>query len=274
MSWLFSKAMMEAYGSSRSLPELAEEYSEDTSLAGEQFAQLNVMPTLHKFWRNDKTMEFSDLSRFGLTLRLLTESHGEELLMSYLADFRARTSASPELGPESKVIEAGYGRSLPGLFAKFSPDSCSWKTAQHSLFAGLEQCLETWPRSGSMRSGECYQRPELERLTCAKESGLWPTPDASCANRGWSKTIAEGLRNGITERKSGAKIGSSLAWEPRLLEDYKPGRRLNPDWLEWLMGWPIAHTELRPLETDRFHEWQQQHSLCLQNEQALDEAVC
>ncbi len=54
MSWLFSQA-------------LAEEYSADTSLAGEQFAQLNVMPTPHKFSRNDKTMEFSSLSRFGLT---------------------------------------------------------------------------------------------------------------------------------------------------------------------------------------------------------------
>lgn len=43
MSWLFSQA-------------LAEEYSVDISLAGEQFAQLNVMPTPHKFSRNDKTM--------------------------------------------------------------------------------------------------------------------------------------------------------------------------------------------------------------------------
>lgn len=64
MSWLFSQA-------------LAEEYSADTSLAGEQFTQLNVMPTPHKFSRNDKMMEFSDLSRFGLTCSVLTESHGE-----------------------------------------------------------------------------------------------------------------------------------------------------------------------------------------------------
>ena len=37
---------------------------------GEQFAQLNVMPTQAKFWRKDKMMEFSNLSRFGLTLQL------------------------------------------------------------------------------------------------------------------------------------------------------------------------------------------------------------
>lgn len=63
MSWLFSQA-------------LAEEYSAGISLAGAQFAQLNVMPTLHKFSRNDKMMEFSYLSRFGLTCAVLTESRG------------------------------------------------------------------------------------------------------------------------------------------------------------------------------------------------------
>lgn len=31
--------------------------------------------------------------------------------------------------------------------------------------------------------------------------------------------------------------------------------RLNPDWVEWLMGWPIGWTALRPLATDRFRSW-------------------
>ena len=36
---------------------------------------------------------------------------------------------------------------------------------------------------------------------------------------------------------------------------------LNPQWVEWLMGWPIGWTELKPLAMDRFREWQQQHSI-------------
>jgi hypothetical protein len=28
---------------------------------------------------------------------------------------------------------------------------------------------------------------------------------------------------------------------------------LNPNWVEWLMGWPIGWTDLRPLATARFH---------------------
>ena len=36
--------------------------------------------------------------------------------------------------------------------------------------------------------------------------------------------------------------------------------RLNPDWAEWLMGWPIGWTDLKPLAMDKFHEWLRQHS--------------
>lgn len=38
----------------------------------------------------------------------------------------------------------------------------------------------------------------------------------------------------------------------------KPGQ-LNPDWVEWLMGWPIGWTDLKPLETDRFRKWLELH---------------
>ena len=31
------------------------------------------------------------------------------------------------------------------------------------------------------------------------------------------------------------------------------GGRLNPQWTEWLMGWPINWTDLKLLETDKFH---------------------
>lgn len=45
------------------------------------------------------------------------------------------------------------------------------------------------------------------------------------------------------------------------LSEAVPGQ-LNPTWVEWLMGWPLGWTDLKPLETDKFREWQQQHSNC------------
>jgi hypothetical protein len=38
------------------------------------------------------------------------------------------------------------------------------------------------------------------------------------------------------------------------------GGQLNPEWVEWLMGWPIGHTALEPLATAKYQEWLQQHS--------------
>ena len=37
------------------------------------------------------------------------------------------------------------------------------------------------------------------------------------------------------------------------------GGQLNSDWVEWLMGWPIGWTGLKPLAMDRFHQWLLSH---------------
>jgi hypothetical protein len=34
--------------------------------------------------------------------------------------------------------------------------------------------------------------------------------------------------------------------------------QLNPTWVEWLMGWPLEWTDLKPLEMDKFHSVPQQ----------------
>jgi hypothetical protein len=37
------------------------------------------------------------------------------------------------------------------------------------------------------------------------------------------------------------------------------GGQLNPTWVEWLMGWPIGWTDLKPLEMDKFQQWLRSH---------------
>ena len=37
------------------------------------------------------------------------------------------------------------------------------------------------------------------------------------------------------------------------------GGPLNPDWVEWLMGWPIGWTDLKPLAMDKFPQWLHSH---------------
>ena len=41
-----------------------------------------------------------------------------------------------------------------------------------------------------------------------------------------------------------------------------PGGLLNPEWVEWLQGWPIGSTAYSPLAMDRFREFMRQHGEC------------
>lgn len=43
------------------------------------------------------------------------------------------------------------------------------------------------------------------------------------------------------------------------LEGGQDRGQLNPDWTEWLMGWPMGWTALQPLETDKFQQWLSSH---------------
>nr|WP_254217224.1 hypothetical protein [Burkholderia multivorans] len=264
MSWLFSRALVEEF-----LPANCSD--------GEPYAQLNVMPTPHAFWLKDKMTEFSSLSQFGPTLRLLTDTHGEELLMSYLAAFRVRTSAEPAKAQESKGLEADFGWKWPASFAKYSPDTSSWKTRQCSLLGGWESFSETWPRWGLMRDGECSEHITPELTTSEKESGFWPTVRASDGERGGRGDLIQAIRgntnkhfkmhptptasNTKANHMRGADKGKKR--EPR---SYGANGPLNPDWTEWLMGWPIKWTEFGQSATDKYQEWLQQHSPFFHNE--------
>jgi len=153
-----------------------EAFSEANSLDGEPSAPLSVMPTPHKFWRNDKTMECSNLSQFGLTCAVLPEGHGAELLMSFLEASRARTSAPQGKVQESTVPDLASGLNLLGSLARFDPDTSSWRTPQCSLIEDLDVFSETWPRWGSMRNGACWARMTPAPPTSENESGYWRTP--------------------------------------------------------------------------------------------------
>ncbi len=311
MSWLFSRA-------------LVEEYSGENFSGGEPSAQLNVMPTQHKFWRSDKMIDHSNLSRFGLTLRLLTETSGEELLTSYLAAFPAKTLAQQEKGLASPANDQGYGSTWRASFAKYDQNTRSLKIAQCSLFEDSNESCVTWPRWGSMRNGVCWEQTTVELHILEKESGcllptpttidtgsrvnksasvnaktrptlgamakhnLWPTPKANDAEkRGnfdvhnprnglpaaakmWATPTARDWKTGDKPESRRARQKQKGRWHsPNLNDTASPGGQLNPTWVEWLMGWPLEWTELKPLGMGKFQEWRQQHSSCYEPELKL-----
>ena len=107
----------------------------------------------------------------------------------------------------------------------------------------------------------------------------WPTPTV-CGNynrKGASATSGDGLATAVNRwptptarmhkgggnamtRKDGKSRSDMLDWAV----EYQTGMRLNPTWVEWLMGWPLGWTDLKPLATDRCQPAQRQHGDCLQ----------
>ena len=218
----------------------------DDYLNGEQFEQLNVMPTPTEFSGKDKTMEVSDLARFGLTCAVLTGICGEGLLMSFLEDFRARTLAQPVAVLVSMETSQGCGGKWHESSVKYDLDSCSWKTRHFSLEEGLHWSSVNLPKRGMTASGVVFQQKNVARLIS----------EIAC---GWSGEMF------ATPQARDYRSGSLARWnDPRRSRNLNDqvGGLLNPEWEEWLMGWCIGWTELKPLAMDRFREWQRQHSPC------------
>jgi hypothetical protein len=275
MSWLYSQA-------------LVEEYLGDISSDGEPSVQLSGNPTQLAYCAPDKMMAFSRLSRFGMTFKPLTADRGEALLTSYLADFHARISPQLEREQESLASDQVCGEKWQGSFAKFDPDTHSLRTHQCSLLEDSMSSCQTLPAWGLMRDGECWEQPTLELRIRGTESGLRPTPtvNGNYNRKGLSPTSGDGLATAVmkwpTPRTKGM-CGGTGSWEllkkNTTIKEARAmgagnGGTLNPTWVEWLMGWPLEWTDLKPLETDKFQQWQQQHSTYYQdgnNEHELDE---
>lgn len=246
MSWHFSRALVEAY--------LA-----DTSSDGDAFAPSNGSPTPQLYLPPDRTKAFSRLSRFGMMFGPLTESHGGALLTWYLGAFPVRTSAQPEKGRASKESAPACGKKWHGSLAKYDPDTSSWRTAQYSLLGDLELFSETWPRWGTMRNGECSERDTPVGLLSGTEFGSWPAPVKTDGFAGFSHKSMVRKERGET-RPSGAKIGTCLKWDRRVLP-YVVRGKINPILHQWLMNWPYGWTSLRVLETDKYRQWCASHGI-------------
>lgn len=255
MTWLFSKAMMERYGNSHCSQGQEEESLEESCSGGEPYAQLNVKPTPHKFWRNDKMMDHSNLSRFGLTLRLLTDDHGEAVLMSFLEGFPVRTLAAQEREKGSQAQGQDCGPKWRASLTRYDHDMSSWKTHQCSLLGGSEEFSETWPRWGLMRDGECWEQIPPGFHIIEPEYGWLPTARASMATHGicWARAYSD--HKGNLEDFLAQKLVQTGVQRIR-------GLSVSASFVTLLMGWPQKWTSLKPLETDRFQRWQQQHSAC------------
>jgi hypothetical protein len=135
--------------------------------------------------------------------------------------------------------------------------------------SGLSENLGTPLASNRVRS-DAFRRP-TQSLAEMAVSLVAPTPTV-CGNynrKGASKNSGDGLATAVAKSirvatptardwKSGKASQATHERNSRPLSE-QIGGLLNPNWVEWLMGWPIGWTALEPLETDKFRQWLSAH---------------
>ena len=282
MTWIFSEALIRQHGNSHYLQALEAESLEVSCSDGKQSAPSSGTPMQRVYLSPGKTKAFSRLSPFGMMCRLLTEQDGEAVLMWFLEGFPVKTSAAQARAQASMVSDQGCGRTWRELLGKYDHATHSLKTAQCSLLGDLTECLQTLPRSGSMRNGALYQREMLEAVILESECGFsLPTPRANkaMAARITAMTASREFHNLETvlarlmlptivanEGKGSGRnrfVGSPHFRGAKMSEGLRTCETdpiyLNPCFVEAMMGWPLWWTDFDALATGRFREWQQQH---------------
>ena len=221
----------------------------------------------------------------GTTCELLTASPGGESSMSSAGDSRVRTSAQPGKAQASTANDPGCGAKWPESLAKYDRESRSWKTRQCLLLGGLEEFSETFPRWGSMHGGELFRQPSPVLRTCGKGSGFWPTPGAAKANNDVGLVCSgDGLAKpnklgwAVAERMWPTPTSSMVTWgdveqarhagnsgtRPSYAEANQAGGQLNPNWVEWLMNWPIKWSSNDALNAENYQRWQKASTAIVQ----------
>ena len=145
----------------------------------------------------------------------------------------------PMLEPRTGVTESG-----------FLPEPEVWPTPTASDHSNRQPPANYHTaKSGLIKHIAPNGEKSAVRLSQMVNLRMWPTPVASAAKGSSAASLT---------RKDGQDRSKDRLDHAVMASD---GGQLNPDWVEWLMGWPIGHSALKPLETGRFQEWQQQHSI-------------
>jgi hypothetical protein len=207
-------------------------------------SRLNL--TAEKSYFKDNETESYQSSQSGMMSALSTGNLGAEKLTLFAEDSLAKTLAlETVMEPGSQENEADYGKKWQGSLAKYDPNTHSWRTHQCLLFEESTESLEIFPNWGIMQNGELWELAMLEGIINDYEFGLsqtYPTP---------TRRDTQGPRGKAAQ----ARKGNPMDTLPNVV-----GGVPHPHLSEWLLGWPIGWTDLKPLEMDKFQQWQQQHS--------------
>jgi len=129
------------------------------------------------------------------------------------------------------------------------------KLDRSSTGISLQTAAAMWPtpcatdHKGAGKNGQLHDRLDYAAERGATKSKTYPTPKTNgfCGGSGAAAKIRQNADLSTEEKRS------MLAGN---------GGQLNPDWVEWLMGWPLGWTDSKPLATAKFRQWFDSHGGC------------
>ena len=151
--------------------------------------------------------------------------------------------------------------------------------SQASLITNTSgQSMGILPREGMTCDGRLYPLKMWEPPTLENDGGVWPTPrvgDVSGGDRTkwalqgkWQMGLREAVNIWPTPKHRDFRSPRSpnhkrenpetdLNYKIYVEEGKPSGGQLNPDWVEWLMNFPIGWTSLEPLPKGNFEIWRE-----------------
>ena len=138
--------------------------------------------------------------------------------------------------------EFGLSQKIPNNIDFFHTPNTTGIDGGSNSRKALKKRIETWPTPTAHNAKETNAPTEHTRDT--------PSLTATIHKRMWGTPKSQDSRHASWDRGKG-NLGEQVS-------GLHNGGKLNPLWTEWLMGWLLGWTDLRPLEMDKCHYVQQQ----------------
>ena len=280
MSWHFSQALVSAW-------------SEAGCLTTKSSVQWSKTRSASKSLWLDRKTRASRRSLSGTTQEPSRAKIGVALSMSSVLDSHANPMPCAA-SKKAFTMNGIFGQIPPESLAKYDHDSSSWRTYLPLFNTWEPYSPETWPEWATLLGTELFQQRKPTHLISEKGGGAWPTPTANTRpNAGHVRLLRKQVLEGkLSEEEAtqmlngkspfsaqGAVTAYEKKWPTPTSRDYKDGvycpnvptnkllgrevwegdgnkGRLNPDWVEWLMGVPIKWTCLKPLDSSDIMSWE------------------
>ena len=224
-------------------------------------------------WRELSVKYDQDLSSWRTHQCLFQEVLEESSLTLPRWGLMRNGELSERTTPErlTNVTESGYSLPTPTCNPEAPNQNANTNGPKNLLEVALGKWNHLWPTPSANNYEQTDLDKLLERRERIKSQGIngngfgltlanavlieerktWATPTASEVRQGWQdrsrgkKGQQESLSTQVIKEAGGREATSGL--------------HLNPDWTEWLMGWPIGWTDSKQLETDKFQQWWNSH---------------